>query len=46
MDDAITKQQPVESAESCLAYGDPPSSSSHRLDDEPNHVLPMYPVFV
>jgi hypothetical protein len=44
-DEAFSSQQPVESAESCIAYGDPPSSSSHRLDDDEN-VLPMYSVFL
>ncbi len=34
----------MESAESRLAYGDPPSSSYHRLDDDDLNVLPMYPV--
>jgi hypothetical protein len=37
---------PVEAAESCLAYRNPPSSSSHRLDDDDPHVLPMYPVYL
>ena len=44
-DEAFSSQQPVESAESCIAYDDPPSSSSHRLDDDEN-VLPMYPVYL
>ncbi len=46
LDETLSSQQPVESAESCLAYGDPPFSSSHRLDDDEQHVLPMYPVYL
>jgi hypothetical protein len=43
-DESPLSLKPVESAESRLACGDPPSSSYHRLDDDDFNVLPMYPV--